>query len=319
MTEPKVRVSASKLKTADTCTWLYWVNYHTNFPKSSNSGANRGSVSHYVLECLLRDDRRDHVDVILKNGHIKFCKSVDRLAKHHAKKLAVCDPENYAMINDFILVALKNDFYCKGATKVIAEHEFDIEGRNYMIKGFIDKIAVYEDRVHVRDYKTSKAKFTAQELEMNFQNIIYRLAAKQMFPGKPISLTFEFLKYKKAPNQEGPHVTDNQLQGFQDYLESVADFLKGMDETRAKSSLARNSLDKRWLCGKQCGDLNAAGQPAFICGAKYPRVYFVLKDATGKFVKSSFDKKELDKLSKEGYSISQESYGGCPGWKYLWS
>jgi hypothetical protein len=118
----KIRLSASKLKTAKTCSWLYWVNYHTNFPKSSNDGANRGSVAHYVLECLLRNDRRPYTDKIVNLGNISAVKSVERMAKIHAAKLNVADDENFAMINEFILTALKNDFYCEGATEVIAEH-----------------------------------------------------------------------------------------------------------------------------------------------------------------------------------------------------
>lgn len=315
----KIRLSASKLKTAENCSWLYWVNYHTNFPKSSNSGANRGSVAHYVLECLLRKDRAPYVDKIITLGHISAVKSVERMAKIHARKLEVADDENFVMINDFILTALKNDFYCDGATEVIAEHEFDIEGPNYSIKGFIDKIAVYPDCIKVRDYKTSKAKFDAKELSLNFQNIIYTLAAKLKYPNTPVSLRFEFLKFKKAPNQDAPEVTDTQIEGFKAYLETVADYLSKMNEETAKQNLAKSSFEKKWLCGKTCGELNKEGKPAFICGAKYPRIYWSLYNENGKFVKSSFDKKDLDKLTKEGYNIKQESYGGCPGWKFLWT
>ena len=49
----KVKLSASRLKTAKTCSYLYWAKYHLKLPDKTNDGAARGSVCHLIFESLL--------------------------------------------------------------------------------------------------------------------------------------------------------------------------------------------------------------------------------------------------------------------------
>ena len=35
-------LSASRIKTLETCSWVYWNNYHTKVPQRSNDGSDRG-------------------------------------------------------------------------------------------------------------------------------------------------------------------------------------------------------------------------------------------------------------------------------------
>ena len=132
-------------------------------------------------------------------------------------------------------------------------------------------------------------------------------------------MVFQFLKFKKTPNQEAPKVSDKELQGLESYLENMADFLSDFTEAKAKSNFAKSNDKNRFLCGKMPGEMNAAGdKPAFVCAAKFPRIYFVLRDSSGKFMKSDFEKKSLDKFHKEGCTIETEHYAGCPAWSFLW-
>ncbi len=314
----KPRLSASKISTLEKCSYLYWLNYHSDFPKGQNSGSSRGSVTHYVLECLLKDSRREDVAAMIKANDPFSHKGVYRLARFHARKLDVADDVNMGMINEFILTALKSDFFCDGSEELISEYEFNIEGTNYLLKGYIDKIAVYKDKVKIVDYKSSKAKKSKEELAMDYQNLIYTMVVKDKYPDKPIDLTFQFLKFKKEPNQQAPALTEEQITGFKGYLEYIADYVKDFDEKKALANLAKNDYKKRWLCGKAVGDINAAGGEAFICSAKYPRTYFVLFDDNKKFVASDFSKKELEKRMKTGYSLETKSHPGCKAWSFLW-
>lgn len=317
----KIRLSPSKLKTLESCSYLYHVTYQTDFPRSTNSGSSKGSVVHYVLECLIdlkKKKRKEYVDQILNLNYVYCVPSVERLIHHHAKKLGVFNKVDLDLINTFILVALKNDFFCQDSKDVLIEHTFSIEGEKYQLIGFIDKLAEYEDKVVVVDYKTSKAKKTAKELEFDYQNIVYTMAAKEKFPHLPVSLKFLFLKFTTKPEQHAPPVTEEQIKGFKEYLEYIADYLEDYTFEKAVSNLAKNSVEKMWQCGKGCNDVKKDGSSAWVCHAKYPKIYFALMNEKDKFVLSSFDKKELEKKLKPGYKIERRSHSGCPGFKHLW-
>lgn len=315
----KVKLSPSKLKTLDQCSWIFWQRYFKGFPNEGNSGASRGSVTHYVLECLAKQKRRFVVESMVQANDPFIHQPTKRLVYIHAKKLNVSSDENIEMIKDFILVALKNDFYCEDSLELYLEESFYIEGSNYIINGIIDKLAVYDDRIVLIDYKSSKAKFSKEELNYNYQNLIYSLAAKKRYPNLPVKLIFQFLKFKRSPNQEAPVATDEELKKLEGYFEEVASYIATFDEKKAVAGLAKYNIKNSFLCGKKCGEMNAAGdKPAFICALKYPRLYFRLEDESGKLIKSSFDKSDLEKIKKENQKIVVASYQGCPAFKYLW-
>jgi hypothetical protein len=46
-------LSASRIKTLETCSWVYWLNYHAKVPQSQNDGALRGTICHTIFELLL--------------------------------------------------------------------------------------------------------------------------------------------------------------------------------------------------------------------------------------------------------------------------
>lgn len=326
----KIKLSPSKIKKWDQCSWLFSLAYGKDktFPNPSGSGANKGSVTHYVLECLARknkkngktsESREDYVNKIVALDDPFCIPSVQKLIKIHAKQLEVDSEADLLDIKGFILVALKNDFFCEGSIDLILEDKFYYEGRNFVLNGILDKTALYKDKVVILDYKTNKTRFSKEEMAFNYQNLIYTFAIKKKYPDLPVSMVFQFLKFKKNPNVEAPFVSDKELEGLESYLENIAEFLSDFDDAKAKSNFAKDNIKNRWLCGKLPGDMNAAGdKPAFVCPAKFPRPYFVLKDENGKFIKSDFEKKTLDKSMKPGYSIDIQFYEGCSAWKFLW-
>ena len=82
-------LSASRVKTLDSCSWLYWCNYHLKMPQSTNSGALRGTICHLILELLLKKRHKKHYDAILEEGHINASAPVDKVVRKFLKKFEI--------------------------------------------------------------------------------------------------------------------------------------------------------------------------------------------------------------------------------------
>lgn len=304
--KPKISLSASKIKTLKTCSWIYYSNYVLKIPQTANSGASRGLCSHIVLECLVNLRHRKHLNQILKKG--TFSEALKRLILINARKLQVDDEDNLDMIFAMIGTAVNYDFLCEGATEIIAERHFKIEGDKYIINGYIDKQAHYEGGViKILDYKTSKIKFSKEEIEANLQALMYSLACWKETKIIP-SIDFLFLRFPKKPLQSSPKFTEYQLKGFERFLESVAENLANFTEKDARNDLAANSKDNRWLCGKH--GKKPDGSKHFICQYREPKTYYKGVDENGKFVNSSFVKEDISK-DKRAKKIQTIKYAGC--------
>lgn len=325
-TDKIVALSASRIKKAIDCSWQYYCNYVLKLPDESNDGAKRGSVVHLVLELLLKDKRRDLVKTLIENEDPFSSPSVKRLAFKHAKLLGVDDDENFQMIKDFILVGLNSDFYCEGNGEEKVElfppeKKFDLTNEEpvYRVLGFIDKIAFYPKSgiIRVVDYKTSKQKFSKEELDFNIQALTYSLAARKLFKGvKRVVVEFLFLKFKKNPSLKCEFSVED-LEMFEGYLGEMSELLSSFDEEKAKHNYAYDAgFSKKWLCGKVKGDLNKAGQPAYICKCKYPFDYYEASKG-GSILRCAMEKSILvsEFEGQKGVSIKKKHYGGCPRFK----
>lgn len=308
----KPTLSYSKLTTYKSCSWKAYCTYHLKLPRTGNSGSSRGSVTHYVLECLSRPDRKQKAAAILKSGSISTVPSVRRLAEIHARKLDVADPANMNLINSFILVALDNDFYCDGAAEVHIELPFNVEREKYVLNGFLDKIAVFEDRVQIIDYKTSKQK-------ANFdvdatQAMLYELIVEELFK-KPVYVDFLFLKFPKNPNVTLAPTSAAKRKYFLEWIDSMADYIAGFDENRARTNYAKNGQMVAMHCGKKLPwETKDDGSPVHCCEYKMPRKYWVLKKGK-EVLKSSF---ENNLRPGKGEKVEELFYSGCPAWAHLW-
>src|SRR5690348_5569304 len=103
-----VKLSASKIKTLGTCSWLYQASYVTKLPRTGNDGSMRGTCVHLLLEVLLNPRHRHHFDKIYISGLISASPACERLIRKTMKKEGLKDrfEEHYKMINDFVIVAL---------------------------------------------------------------------------------------------------------------------------------------------------------------------------------------------------------------------
>ncbi len=305
-------LSASRIKTLETCSWTYWCNYHLKLPDKSNDGANRGTVCHLEFELLLNKKHKSHYTKIQKQASIKASKAINRLVIKHMKKLDIYTDENYEMVDKMIVVGLGQDFYLENAKLGEAEQEFliDSESPKYKIKGFIDKNGYYpkDNLFKIVDYKSSKAKFKDDELTANIQALTYTLATKKSNKFKEVSgkikrviTQFIFLRFPKQPVQE-VEITEEQLNGYERYLEYIYNVASKFDAKTSVSNFAANSEEKKWLC--------KAGK-TWVCPYYHPYKYYEVYDESGNLKKTYF----LDNLPSklpEGYAKKIKQYDGCP-------
>jgi len=301
----KVFLSASRMKTMETCSWLYWCKYHLNLPDKTNDGALRGSICHLILELLLKPRHKKHYDAIIKSKAIKASVPVDKTVIKFLEANDIHTKENYDLCSKMIYVALDHEYFGgEGGYIEKPEEEFRIENKKpkYNIYGFIDKPVQYKDKKFLKivDYKTSKQKFKGDELETNIQAMMYSLAAKKLWPKlKRRIVQFLFLKFPRSPAQELEY-TDEQLKGFEYYLERVNKIVEEFDEKAANSDYATNN-GHQWLCGP--------AKSGWICPFHKPFDYYVLLDENGNQIKSSY---ENDFQLEDGQSVEERHYEGCP-------
>lgn len=326
-----VRLSASRIKTLQDCSWKYHATYVLKLRDGKNSGSSRGTVCHAILEALLRPDRKPYFERIMKLKNVNGVPSIKRYIDILARREDVFDEENLNLINEFILTALSLDFYCEGAEKVVSELKFEEKDDKIWILGFVDKLAEYPNKVKIIDYKTQKNFFTDEELEFNVQVLMYIMVAKKMFPGKKIEFEFHQLKeafegrgFKKSrrdPIQKVPEncITDDVVEGFKEWLSEFSKFMDDFDLDKAHSNFARKDfLKSRTRCGGVLGQRRKSDNGLMhVCSSKYPRLYFALYEGNN-LITTADSKEELEKTIKPGQRIQQETYRGCPAWKELW-
>tara|TARA_R100000808_G_scaffold25086_1_gene61610 strand:- start:9699 stop:10706 length:1008 start_codon:yes stop_codon:yes gene_type:complete len=319
----KPMLSASRMKTVEACSWVYWCKYHLNLPQTTNDGAIRGSICHLIFELLLEKKHKKHFNIIKKAGRIDASKAIERLVNKHLNHYQTNNEENYEMINDMVLVGLNNDFFCKGAKLLDPEYEFILENKDpeYVVRGFIDKAAKYikDKKIIITDYKSSKQKFSGDDLSANLQAMIYSLVALKTWPKlKPI-IHFCFLRFPSEPIQQ-LEFSEEELSGLEHYLSHVYKIINEFDEKSATTNFAADQpypakgegFKGALNCGyaKYKGQLKKDGSLMWHCPYKFDFEYYELLDKDGHQLKTAFTKKELK--AKKGQKIIKKKYEGCP-------
>ena len=333
----ELALSASRIKTAKTCSWQYFVKYVVKLPDKSNDGASRGWICHLIFECLGRSQRVDRWKRIVSSGDVFSDLAIKRMAMKHAKKLGVDDEDNVEMIKEMTMKGLNFDFdgeHLGAPDEVLIEHAFNIEvedeGKRFKVRGFIDKIFLYkkEKLAIIRDFKTSKKKFEGDDLNKNYQDYIYSLVVKRQFPdynkrnSQFIFLKFGLVEGSKSDGFVGmKKITDKQLDKFEHNLTGIQTYLEGFNERRGKSNYAADQgfgegFVGPVVCGfaKKPGELKLNGLPKWHCPFKFAFGYYVILSKDGKIRKSGFleDFMELEKSRKEDETLERRDYQGCP-------
>jgi hypothetical protein len=329
----RVTLSASRIKTAQSCSWLYWAKYKLKLPDRGNDGSSRGTVCHEVFELLGDKKYKKDFNKIIENQDIFASKKVKDLVLNIATREGVADDKNLNLIKAMTLNGLNYDFFGEEFGKITEEFsekdfDFDVidENLNYKIKGFIDKLFIYGDKAIIRDFKSSKEVYKGKDLEDNMQDLMYTLAVRKMFPQiKELYCEFLFLKFdlKSKGCIKMPSVTEEELNGFQQFLTYVQKYLDNFSEDTAKSNMAAkadypkdNSFGGPIMCGKaKKGELKKDGTPAWCCSAKFDNKYYHIKDQNGKIIDSCFveDIEEYSKKYKDKeVKFDLFEYEGCP-------
>jgi len=304
-------LSASRIKTLETCSWSYWCNYHLKLPQKQNEGALRGTVCHLVFEMLVKKKHKKHFDKIFKGNSIKRSPAVFRMVMKHLTQmensfdLPMTNEENVELVDDMIVVGLNCDFFGWGGKVDKPEHEFLLENKDpeYKIRGFIDKPIVYKKgkKIKIVDYKSSKYKFRGEELHSNVQAMVYTLAAKKEWEGYTPTVEFQFLRHPRSPLQQ-LQFNEDQLRGLEYYLAHSFQIINNFTEETATTNYAADKKKDSWLCkiGK------------WRCPYIDPYPYFVIVDENGEEINKSLKRSELQNKLKDGQKIKKRKYDGCP-------
>jgi hypothetical protein len=317
-----IKLSASRIKTLQSCSWMYYCNYNLKLPQKNNSGAMRGTVAHLIFEILANTRHQHYVTKIVKSGTCLKQPAIFKLILKAAKREGLDLDEmvkplkksgqeitNLKCIDEMILVGLKFDFVGNG--KLIgSEWEFDItsEEPKYRIGGFVDRIFKDKKQMIIRDFKSSKKAFKGEELASNLQGMMYSLAVRKKYQKqKDVLVKFLFLRYPDDPERECPHFSEEELSGFEHYLEYLNGYLKNFDEKKASSNFAAHEYSTKWMCQTKSG---------WRCPYLDAIEYKVLLDKNDKVIKSIFATEEFKERDlKPEYRIEIRKYEGCPAWK----
>ena len=346
----KVYLSASRIKTAQQCSWTYWCKYILKLPDRGNDGASKGTICHLLFEVLGVPRRKKYFDKIIKNGNIWCVPSIKRLVLTYAEKLEVNTEEHLEDINNMVVNGLNFDFFGEeeGDLKEgFSEKAFNLSINNgelkYNIRGFIDKLFLYKDKTAIiRDFKSSKQKFKGKEITDNMQDLMYCLAIKKLFPEYSSLSEFLFLKFDLDKDLFGnpgtgairmKKLSDEVLEGFEYELTEIQKYLDNFSSQNAHSNFAANqnypkdgTFGGPLACGKDGFKmsrgkevLDKQGKPikAFICAFRKPFEYHVLLSPEGDIKKSVYeeDLAELHALKQKGDTIEKRQYKGCPHWQ----
>lgn len=300
-------LSASRIKTLEICSWTYWNHYHKKIPQKQNDGSLRGTICHTIFELLLNSRHKKHYDKVIKNNSIKGSKPITRLVKKLKARVGL-DESNFEILDQMIMVGLKHDFFGEKDGKIVSpEYAFEIKNDNpkYHIKGFIDKPIKSKNKMVIIDYKSSKAKFRGDDLEANIQAMMYSLASKKLWPKlKPI-VRFLFLRFPKQPIQE-LEFTEDQIKGFEHYLEHINDYINNFNESAAKANFAIDNDKSKWMCG--VGNWRCPYRDAYE--------YYVKLNEKDEVIETSLDGKFKNIT---GFKIEKRKYNGCPKFNFVQS
>ena len=128
----------------------------------------------------------------------------------------------------------------------------------------------------------------------------YTRAAKTLWPkSEDVMVEFQFLRFPKQPLQQ-IKINEEQLRGFEYYLEHVYKIASNFKEDDAKVNYASSDRKKSWLC-----KAGITGR----CPYLDPMEYYALLDGEGNVIKTSLNK---DFNIGEGQSVKTLKYDGCP-------
>jgi hypothetical protein len=253
--KPARRISASRLKAIDDCTYKFYASEYLKVPEKVWPRTKLGSIAHGILEVLYRDRHRHVYDTVKKAGTIYVYPPLGRLVRAWQYNTKVID-SLMADIDPMVMLVLNHtDFLDTGATRRFEpEYEFNMTLRNGgTVKGFIDRMAFYGDYAIVWDYKSQRDRFESEEVERSYQSLVYQWHIWKTY-GIPAEIRYVMLRHPPTKKEPSKHIqitmpaTPAQLEGFELYLEHM---YERVVEFGLKDAYVNFKDDKRW-CQNVC-------------------------------------------------------------------
>lgn len=317
-----VKLSASKIETYNKCTMLYYLSYVLKIKNPANDGSRRGQCLHLVLEQLLIDRRREYVKVILKQRTIEAVPSVLRYVRKQMRKQGLTEfdnkgENNFALINQMIVLGLSLDFHCEhsGGKLLDPETHFDYTSElGYNINGFIDKLVAIGDKIQILDYKSSSKVYAGEE--GTTQAMVYSLWAYRVKRAMS-AVRFIFLRFENNPYVD-KQFSSEELEGYEQYLIKLTKYLDNFTWRKALAGLAadkgypKDGTFSGIICcnpyAKYPGQLKKNGELMWACWAKWKFNYFAVYDKDGKYLYGSLEQPVLN----DGEFVLEQEWHGCP-------
>lgn len=330
-----VPLSASRIKTLDTCAMIYKAKYILKIPEPSSTVATAiGSTMHEALELIFKADK-SMFNKIKKHG-VKKEKELVKLIKEQAEKYELDEGSIETVYEMLENVMSDDDFFGDKAGKLAENHAelpFDIikdtPNGKFRILGYIDRIHMDEDKhLHIRDYKSSKKVFEGKDLTSNIQGSMYCYAGRELFPeSKSSHCEFWFTRHdlKAGGKVVLPKVSDYENKGLELELATYQNIVENLDDNFVENNMAANkgypkdnSFSGLVACGyaKYPGHLKKDGTPYWHCSFKFPYDFYAIVDESGARIKTAIlsEKHLLEKELKEGQKIKKFRFSGCPVW-----
>jgi hypothetical protein len=302
---PQIRLSASRIKEVLSCSWLFYCKEVLKLPETTHPKTLVGSLCHSILECLLNPRHKKHYLVIMAGKKSVYnSEAVTRLIKWWQKKYNL----EQKLINDVdamvLLVLTQTNYLDEGATKTFPpEQEFNlIIGGKYPMRGFLDRLAIFGDKIIITDYKTQGKVFTQEELDNNIQASVYQSYCKKQY-GLPAEVQFIMLRHPPTRVNATKHIqtvpskTDSELAGIECYLEFMGQIFSNFTEEDAKKTFKCDIDDG--FCWR-------------VCQFRQGRDYKVKLDKEGNIIAGYSINNEPEFDANEGEKIEVRSYKGCP-------
>lgn len=306
-----IRLSASRLKSLQQCSWKFYCNEVLKLPETIHPKTITGTCAHSILECLLNPRHKRHYDLVMSGSKsdqsIYNSPVIKRFVKIYQNKYRL-DQVLIDDLDSMVMVVLQlTDYLEKQSDEAFPpEHEFliTIGEQNYQIRGFIDRLARKGDLYLIKDYKTQGKRFDEDELANNFQAAMYQLYIWKKF--KSLS-TVQFIMLRHPPTKRDPqkHIqvvrprTPEELAGFEEYLLFIGEIFSNFDQSHAQMHFCADDPKTKGFC-------------TYVCQFRNALTYQSLLDKEGNLLKNVFLNETLTPDISKGETVEIRSYPGCP-------
>ena len=304
MSNKPIKVSASRVKQLNSCSYIFYLKEVLKLPESVHPKTRVGSCLHAIMECLMKPKRKKDFDFILNNKFVlSDYPNIIRLIRAYAFKYnldsSLTDPIEEMV--ETVFLAIRPYFLENPNLNYTVEERFQIKVGDAEISGFIDLLIRLPDRWVIIDYKTQGKRFTANELKDNIQAAVYQLAVWMKYKEKS---TVEFIMARHPPTKRTPEKHIQRVNSYEfEHLIGLQDYIKwlyGIVQNFSLQDAYSNFCKDKGFC-------------TYVCQFKNKFDYrVVLNKDTREQISSYFLDEEI-KLG-ENEVIEERSYGGCPLW-----